>query len=185
MEALDATASLAVRWHGEELDRLFDAVHAAVVESAAEFLRSAGWVTRAEVSFNDYGDRGRVDLLAFHPGQRLMLVVEAKSAIGDLQETLGRLDVKWRLGKSLARSVGWGEVSTVLRVLVIADGRTARRVVGRHDAMLAGFPLRGRGARAWLRRPTLPAPVPGGLLWFASLPDAHHAGSRRVVRVRR
>lgn len=33
VEALDATADLTVCWHGEQLDRLLDAAHAALVEA--------------------------------------------------------------------------------------------------------------------------------------------------------
>lgn len=185
IDALDASASLVVRWHGEELDRLVDATHAGVVEATVALLGSAGWITRVEVSFNHYGDRGRVDILAYHPALRILLVIEVKSAIGDLQDTLGRLDVKWRLGPSLARSVGWDEPAAVLRVLVIADTRTARRVVERHRATLDAFPLRGRDATRWVRRPSLPAPSPGGLLWFANVSDARPARVTRGGRVRR
>lgn len=90
VEALDATAELIVRWHGEELDRLVDAAHAALVQGIVARLESAGWETRVEVSFNHFGERGRVDVLAFHPIPRMLLVIEAKSAFGDLQETTGR-----------------------------------------------------------------------------------------------
>jgi transcriptional regulator with XRE-family HTH domain len=105
-EAFEATVEMTVRWQGEQLDRLTDAAHAHVVESAAALLRADGWTTRAEVSFNHYGDRGRVDLLAFHPVARIVVVVEAKSAIGDTQDTIGRLDVKARLGSMLAEGEG-------------------------------------------------------------------------------
>ena len=181
--ALGATADLTVRWQGEQLDRLADATHALIVERAASEFGSAGWLTRVEVSFNHFGDRGRVDLLAFHPVGRILIVAEAKSAIGDTQDTVGRLDVKARLGPMLAESVGWGEVSHVLPALVIGDSRTARRVVGRHGATFGRFTLRGRSALAWLRRPG--PPVPSGLLWFTNVPDSRETGATRTRRVRR
>lgn len=184
VEALEATASLVVRWHGEELDRLVDAVHARTVEATVALLTAAGWLTNVEVSFNHYGDRGRVDILAFFPALRVLLVIEVKSAIGDMQETLGRLDVKWRLGPQLARAAGWGNPALVLRALVIAESRTSRRVVARHAATLGGYSLRGRQAVAWLRHPLLPAPHPGGLLWFAGSSDSRHVGATRSGRVR-
>jgi transcriptional regulator with XRE-family HTH domain len=182
VEALDATAELVVRWHGEELDRLVDAAHAAVVQTTTELLQSAGWVTRVEVSFNHFGDRGRVDVLAFQPVEQILLVVEAKSALGDLQETSGRLDVKVRLGSMLASSVGWERPEVVVRALVVSDSRTARRVVERHAGIFDTYSLRGRRARAWLRKPVLPAPR--GLLWFIRLPDSRGAGIARSARVR-
>src|SRR5688572_8593116 len=78
--ALGASVHLQVRWHGEQLDRLLDAAHAAIQQAVAQFLTEVGWTVRVEVSFNHYGDRGRVDVLAFHPILRILLVVEVKSA---------------------------------------------------------------------------------------------------------
>lgn len=182
VEALDATAELVVRWQGEELDRLIDSVHASLVQATVACLQAAGWVTRVEVSFNHFGDRGRVDVLSFQPGVRILAVVEVKSALGDLQDTSGRLDVKVRLGPMLASSVGWERPAAVVRALVVADTRTARRVVERHAGIFEEFSLRGRQALAWVRGPTLPAPT--GLLWFVRLPHSPGAGATRSARVR-
>lgn len=64
------TMDLAIAWNagqrGFELMRLRDADHAALGARTAELLQGAGWETAAEVSFNHYGDRGRIDLIAFH-----------------------------------------------------------------------------------------------------------------------
>lgn len=181
-DALEATVDLSVRWQGEQLDRLIDAVHAQVVESAAALLRSDGWQTRVEVSFNHYGDRGRVDLLAFHPIARVLVVAEAKSAIGDTQDTVGRLDVKARIGPMLAKREGWGTPLRVVPALVIADYRTARRTLQRHEAAFSRFDARGRSALAWLRKPVTAGP--SGLLWFAKVPDSLGVSANRGNRVR-
>ena len=182
VEALDASAELTVRWHGEELDRLTDAAHAFLVQDTVSRLQSAGWATRVEVSFNHFGDRGRVDVLAFEAGARVLAVVEVKSGLGDLQDTSGRLDVKVRLGRMLASSVGWERPAAVVRALVVADTRTARRVVERHAGIFDAFSLRGRQALAWVRGPTSPAPT--GLLWFVRLPDSRGGSTTRPSRVR-
>ena len=75
-DALGASIELTVRWQGEQMDRLVDAGHARLQEQAAVLLASNGWLVRSEVSFNHYGDRGRVDVLAFHPSARTLIVVE-------------------------------------------------------------------------------------------------------------
>lgn len=170
---LDASVSLHLRWRGEELDRLVDAVHAGLQQAAADLLLSLGWLVRVEVSFNHYGDRGRIDIIALHPGMRIVLVIEIKSGLGDLQDTLGRLDVKVRLGRQVAEGLGWSDVAAVVPVLVIGDTRTARSVVVRHNALFGRFDRRGRSALAWLRRPY--GPTPAGLLWFANRPDSPRA----------
>ena len=86
VDALDATLVVEIRWQGADLDRLIDREHAHLQEATARRLASRGWMVRAEVSFNHYGDRGSCDLVAWHPGSRTMLVVEVKSRIGNLQE---------------------------------------------------------------------------------------------------
>ena len=181
--ALGASVHVQLRWQGEQLDRLIDATHAAIQQSVAEFLTSLGWTVRVEVSFNHYGDRGRVDIIAFHPILRILLIVEIKSALGDLQDALGRLDVKVRLGRQLARDLGWTDVLVVIPALVIGDSRLTRRTIAAHASLFERYDLRGRAALAWMRQPTVA--MPSGLLWFANRPDSHPATNRRGQRAPR
>jgi hypothetical protein len=181
--ALGASVQVQLRWRGEGLDRLMDAAHAAMQDATASLLTELGWSVRVEVSFNHYGDRGRVDILAFHVATRLLLIVELKSALSDLQETLGRLNVKVRLGRALARDLGWTDVGGVVPALVIGDPRRSRQTVAAHPALFDRFELRGRAALAWLRRPR--SPHPSGVLWFAKIPNSRHMTVKRVHRVRK
>ena len=181
--ALGASVDITVRWHGADLDRLIDSAHAQLVQEAVSLLASAGWEARVEVSFNHYGDRGRVDVLGLHRPTGTLLVVEVKTAIGDLQETLGRLDVKARLGRVLASTVAWPSPSCTVPALVVAQSRATRRIVAAHDALFARFDLRGRQAGAWVRRPGF-GHQPTGLLWFANVSRAPGEGARRSSRVR-
>lgn len=178
--ALGATLHVQVRWQGEQLDRLMDAAHAAIQQSVADLLTGLGWVVRVEVSFNHYGDRGRVDILAFHPRFRILVVIEVKTALGDLQDTLGRLDVKVRLGRQIARELAWNDATSIIPALVLGDSRLARRTIAAHEALFARYDVRGRGALAWLRRPD--QAVPTGLLWFTGRADSHPATIRRGQR---
>ena len=182
MEALGATMDVTVRWHGERLDRLVDAGHAAIVERTTAHLASLGWLCRPEVSFNHFGDRGLVDVVAIHVATRMVMIVEVKTAIGDVQAMLGRLDVKARLGRTIAESVGWTDARAVAPAFVIANTRTARRCVLRHEHSFRRYSLRGRSALAWLRNPRLPAP--SGLLRFVNVPDVHGVSVKRGRRVR-
>lgn len=180
--ALDASLGLTVRWQGEELDRLADAAHAAVIEACVKQLQERGWETRTEVSFNHFGERGRVDVLAHDIPSGTLLIVEGKSAVGDTQETTGRLDVKARLGRMLAEQVGWDPPRAVVAALVVADSKRSRRIVADYPGAFARFSVRGRRALAWLRRPT--SPSPSGLLWFVKLPNARRVSITRFTRVR-
>ena len=179
VEVLGATLVVEIRWQGADLDRLIDREHAHLQEAAALRLTSRGWIAHAEVSFNHYGDRGSCDLVAWHPGTRTLLVVEVKSRIGNLQELLQRLDVKARLGGILAEQLGWPVPQAVVRALVVADGRTSRRVVERHGALFSAFALRGRVALRWIRAPSAAA---DGLLWFE---EPSHSDTGRTIRAER
>lgn len=166
-QALDARLVVDIRWRGADLDRLVDAGHAAIVSTAAARLERFGWIVRTEVSFNHFGDRGRCDLVAWHSRTRTLLIVEVKTSIGDLQETLGRLDVKARLGSVIADPLGWGRPSAVAAALVLEEQATNRRVLRDHGPQFRRYGFRGRAAIAWLRQPN-PATPMSGLLWFES-----------------
>jgi transcriptional regulator with XRE-family HTH domain len=174
-EALDAQLVVEIRWRGAELDRLVDADHARIVSAGAQRLERSGWIVRTEVSFNHFGDRGRCDLVAWHAGTRTLVIVEVKSRIGDLQETLGRLDVKARLGSVIADQLAWGRPSAIVAALVLDEQATNRRVLREHEAQFSRFGLRGRAALAWLRRPH-PTAGMNGLLWF----ESPHSGQGRT-----
>jgi hypothetical protein len=135
-----------------------------------------------EVTFNIRGERGSIDILAFHAGTGVILVVEVKSVVPDLQATVFTLDRKSRLAVEIARARGWRAVS-VGRILVVADGRTSRRRVAAHEATFAAaFPARGVAVRQWLRMPDPSRRFSG--LWF--LANARGASARqRTVPARR
>lgn len=122
--------------------------------------------------------------MAWHPTHRILLIVEVKSRIGNVQETLLRLDTKVRLGGTIAADLGYGRPASVVRALALVDESTNRRVVARHPALFEVFAVRGRSTRRWLRSPIGQAQ---GLLWFHMLSDSD--GSRTTdaerARVRR
>jgi hypothetical protein len=186
VEALDARLVLDIQWQGADLDRLIDAHHAALVESIAAFLRRHGWDCRPEVSFNRYGDRGRYDLLAYHPASRVVIVVEVKTSVGDLQQLLGSLDVKTRLARHAAGQIGWQPV-TAATLLVLAENSTNRRQVASHPTLFSGYQPTGRDAYRWLRRPAPPPPGHAGtrLLVFRKLSAARAKSVISQRRVRR
>ncbi|HET9851507.1 MAG TPA: helix-turn-helix transcriptional regulator [Candidatus Limnocylindrales bacterium] len=170
----DAELVLFVRWRGGEIDRLLDRAHASLGEETARLLRDFEWEVVAEVSYSEYGERGSIDLLAFHQATSTLLVIEIKSELTLLEETLRRLDAKLRLAPKVAlERCGW-QGERVARLLVLPDERTPRRRVQLHAALFArGYPLRGRAVRHWLAEPggagatTGPAAA-GGILFLPS-----------------
>ena len=175
VSALDAYLVVEIRWRGADLDGLVDRAHAALVAAVVNRLEPAGWLTRIEVSFNHFGDRGRCDVVAWHPAHRVLMVVEVKSRIGDMQDTVGRLDVKTRVGPLIAEQPGLGTPRLVVPALILAEDGANRRLVSRHDTLLRQYGLRGRAALTWIARPS---DLASGLLWFES-PDS---GQGRALR---
>lgn len=176
ISALQAELVVEVRWHGAGLDSLIDRAHAALVTAVAERLQRAGWITQAEVSFNHYGDRGRCDLVAWRPADRVLLIVEVKTRLGNLQEMLGSQDVKTRLGREIAEQLGLGPPRHVAPALVLVEHGGNRRLIRTYEALFRRYAVRGRRALAWLRRPESPL---AGLLWFEPPPHSGQGGTKR------
>ena len=97
----EARLRVTIWWRGAELDRLLDERHARLVEQVIALFRRRGWLTAAEVSFSEYGERGSLDLLGFHLQTRSAAVGEVKTRWGSFEETNRRLDVKVRLAPKL------------------------------------------------------------------------------------
>jgi transcriptional regulator with XRE-family HTH domain len=174
--ALDARIDVRLLWQGEGLDRLLDARHARLVDLVLDILSSSAWEVATEVSFNVYGERGSIDILAFHPSTGSLLVIEVKSVVPDIQSMLSALDRKGRLARDVARERGW-HVSTVSRLLVLPNDRTARRRVDDHATTFRiAFPARTVQVRGWLRRPE------GAIQGVMFVSDLRQARTRQRVR---
>jgi transcriptional regulator with XRE-family HTH domain len=182
VRALDAHLTLDLFHDGERVDHLRDADHAAIQDWLAATLSSWAWDVAVEASFNHYGERGRIDVLAYDPATRTLLVAEVKSRIDDAQETVGRLDIKSRVAVQLARARG-REPSAVAVALIVGEDRTSRRRVDEHPALFARFTLRGRAGVAWLRRRR--GQPPRGLLLFVRPPAIRQANPNPEGRRRR
>lgn len=143
------------RWRAGELDRLLDAAHAALVDQVIGMLRKHDWEVTPEASYSIYGERGSIDVLAWHATRRVVLVVEVKSRIVDVQALLTGIHRKRRLAMQIAVEHGWPATSaSTATLLAVADGRTNRRRLAEHHVTLrSAFPGDGRGLRGWLRDP--------------------------------
>jgi DNA-binding Xre family transcriptional regulator len=153
--ALEIRVDLVPRWRGADLDRMLSARHARLAESVVSALRrdSPEWQVFPEVSFSIWGERGVIDLLAWHPGRRALLVIELKTELVDVGETLGTMDRKQRLAAQVAAERGW-EPATVSGWIIFAAGRTnERRLAAFRSTLRAAYPADARQVRAWLRNP--------------------------------
>lgn len=179
---LDVSISIAANWHGGQGDRLLDRAHAAIVDHVIQTLKELEWEVMPEFSFNHFGDRGSVDVLAWHPVHRVLLVIEVKATLTDLQDLLVSLSRKLRVVPDIVRkSLGW-DADHVARIVIVAGTAANRSIVARHAAtFVASFPARSREIHAWLRRPL------GALagVWFVSTSSLGGGMSVARTRIRR
>ena len=165
---------------GGELDRVVSARHAALGERVAAWIaRQPGWTAVGEVSFSMYGERGIVDLLAWHRSTTSLVVIELKTAIVDVDELIGTLDRKRRLATRIAADRGW-IARSVCAWLIVGDSRTNRRRVAEHRTLLtSGLPRDGRSLAPLFRHPG--RSLESGIAFWPNLPGA---GVRREVAAR-
>jgi transcriptional regulator with XRE-family HTH domain len=180
-KALNIRLSLNSWWRDGDLAQLLDAGHAAIVEYTVGWLRRRGWEVLVEYGFNHYGERGSVDIVAWHPRFRALLLVEVKTRFVDLQDMLATFARKIRVvPELLVESHGWQPLA--VGRLIVAPGTGAnRRVVEAHPAIFgATYPGKTRDAHAWVARPD----GHFGGVWFVSS-DVLRGNPRTTKRVRR
>ena len=178
---LDIRVDVYGRWRAGDLDRLLNAGHSRLHELVARAFRDLPeWITAPEVSFSIRGERGVIDIFAWHPRLRALLVIELKTDIVDVNELVGTADRKRRLAIQIAIERGWikrTEPPPTVSLWIIAVGsRTNRRRIAAHAAMLrAALPTDGRTIAGWLRNPS--RPIAALSMW----PDSHR-GTVRPLR---
>lgn len=172
---LEIRLPFAPLWRGGEADRLRDRDHATIVDEVVAVLSRHGWQVIVEYTFSHYGERGSIDIVAWHPVARALLIVEVKTRVYDVQLLLAGMDRKCRLAAQLLRSERGWVPAAVGRALVVADLTANRSLVRTHAALFdAALPARSRAVRAWLRSP---AEALAGI-WFLS--TTTRAGGSKV-----
>jgi transcriptional regulator with XRE-family HTH domain len=181
--AVDSRLVLQIRWRAGDLDRLLDADHAVVAATVVRRLTGAGWETRVEVTYASGRDSGSIDILAWHPPTRSLLVIEVKTEVTSAESTLRKLDEKVRIAAVVARDrFGW-QASSVSRLLAMEATSTNRRRLQGHDGIFrAALPLDGISMRRWLAHPE--GTVAGRLFLSPSNEGGriHRQGGRHRVR---
>jgi transcriptional regulator with XRE-family HTH domain len=152
---LEIQVTWSTRWKAGDLDRLLAGRHARLHEAVARWFVASlpDWVLAPEVSFSIFGERGVIDILAWHPARRALLVIELKTDIVDVNQLIGSMDQRRRLAWQIARNRGWDPL-TVSTWVLVAGGRTNRARLAAHRTVLRNaFPVDGRVIAGWLRRP--------------------------------
>ncbi len=151
---LEVGLEIVPTWRGGEVARVVNERHSRLHELfAAHLARTHGWEFATEVSFSSWGERGVIDILAWHAARRMLLVIELKTEIPDPAGLIAQVDRYRRLAPEIGRERGWHAASVATWVL-LAESDMNRRQLARHRVMLRNaFPLDGRVLRRWLRDP--------------------------------
>jgi transcriptional regulator with XRE-family HTH domain len=152
---LEIRVDLVARWRGGDAARLINSAHSALHDAIAQWFgtRWVAWMVAPEVSFAIYGERGVIDILAWHAPTRTLLVIELKTELADLNELVGTVDRKRRLAARISRERGWDPKRVGVWV-VVTSTRTNRRHAAEHVAFLRNaFPHGRADVRAWLAKP--------------------------------
>jgi transcriptional regulator with XRE-family HTH domain len=133
-----------------------DAAHARCVAYVARRLAAAGWIVRREVAIGTRERPGWIDILAFNPETRVLLVIEVKTDlvdIGGLERQLGWYQREaWRA----CRELGWAPSDVVPSALVLATAANDERIRANAESLRQVFPRRWRELMSVIRgeRPT-------------------------------
>ena len=169
--ALEVALPITPRWRGGDLARLLDAGHAGLVEGVVATLQALGWEAQVERSFNHFGERGSIDVLAWLRPARALLIIEVKTRLVDLQDLMSSHDRKVRVATLLAADLLGNRPLAIGRVVVVADTSVNRRVVASHRATFAAtYPARTPEVRSWLAAPSGPL---AGLWFLPPMPDGN------------
>ncbi len=180
--AVEVAVDVRTRWRGGDGERLVSARHSGMAESFTRVLVGGAWEPHPEVSFSIWGERGMIDILAWHPPTRTLLVVEIKTELVDVGEMLGTLDRKRRLAPKVGADLGL-LARTVGTCVALLDTTTNHRRLRDHAAtMRAALPADGPQLRAWLNAPT--GPVAALTFLSPAAPARLGLGSSGARRVR-
>ena len=122
--------------------RVSDLVHARCVAYVARRLKAEGWLVAREVDVSSRGVHGWIDLLAFDPVTRTLLIIEVKTRLDDLGGL--RRQVGWyeRRAWAAARTQGWQPRVASTWLVGLASDELESALRAERDAFASEFPLR-------------------------------------------
>jgi transcriptional regulator with XRE-family HTH domain len=143
--------------------RSTDLVHARCSGYVDRRFRLAGWITRREVEVIHARSHGWIDLLAFHPLTRTLVIVEIKTRLDDLGAIERQVAWYERSVRDVVPMFGWRprRVSSWLLLLESEEVETA--VQQRGEVLRSAFGSRAAEMREVVRGVAPPGPGSRGL----------------------
>jgi hypothetical protein len=129
-----------------------DLVHARCVSHVERRLRAIGWEVAREVEIGGDRSRGWIDLLAWRPDRRTLLVVEIKTEILDIGAIERQMNWYEREARAAARRLGWHARSIGAALLVLQSDANERTISANRVLLGSAFPIRATALGNALRR---------------------------------
>jgi transcriptional regulator with XRE-family HTH domain len=137
--------------------RCGDLVHARCSGYIDRRFRRAGWLTMREVETSAGRAHGWIDLLAFEPSSRTLVIVEVKTRLDDIGAVERQLGWYERDARRLAAEHGWYARAVTSWLLLLASDEVERQIGIHRDLLQIAFPDRARAMRVTLTGPRNPA----------------------------
>ena len=134
-----------------------DAAHARCVAFVMRRLAREGWSVQREVQIGTLSRPGWIDLLAFNPALRVLLVIEIKTELVDLGGLERQLGWYSREARQAAKRLGWSAAEVVPLVLLLTTTRNDVRLRENAAGIGQAFPRRWRDVIAVVRGRVHPA----------------------------
>jgi transcriptional regulator with XRE-family HTH domain len=145
-----------------------DAAHARCVGYVARRLRAAGWWVEREVEIGRRKRPGWIDILAFDPDTRVLLVIEVKTELVDLGGLERQLGWYEREAMRAARRLGWSPIAMQAAALLLATATNDERLRQNAESIVQAFPRRWSELMAVVGRSGTPAAT-----WAIGMIDPH------------
>ena len=139
-----------------------DAVHARCVAYVVRRLERDGWIVVVEVEIGSGRLRGWIDILAYHPVHRALLVIEVKTVLDDVGRLLRTLGWYTRSSRAAAAARGWRPTRIAWLVAVLATDEADARITANRWLLGRELPGAPDPMRAWIRDAA--GPLPAGVI---------------------
>lgn len=134
-----------------------DAVHARCVGYVRRRLERDGWEVRTEVEIAGGRSRGWIDVLAYHPVEHVLLIIEVKTEVADVGAIDRQLGWYEREAWAAARDFGWRPRAVTGALLVLATEENDSRIRANREVLAGGYELRAARLAEFVHAPmTLP-----------------------------
>jgi len=124
-----------------------DLVHARCSGYVDARLRGDGWLTRRELELAQDRSHGWIDLLAFEPRSRTLVIVEIKTRLDDVGAIERQLGWYERHAVEMARSIGWRPTRALSWLILLASDEVENAIRIHRGILSRAFPDRAPAMR--------------------------------------